>query len=298
MLRKVIFLIADREQGAAVEKMKKNMGIEAERICCGDADGWKREGMEECAKGEILFVTDSSVMLSELRQRGDYGIAFLHDHNRQEDFSGAAYAVTDIADLEWESLEKAYLRLAGKPWKVLETDRCLVRETTVEDVEEFYRIYAEPSITYYMEDLFPDPADEKAYIRNYIKEIYGFYGYGLWTVLRKADHEVIGRAGLSWRQGFDMPELGFVIGVPYQRKGYAYEVCEAIAEYGERELGFQEIQALVRKENEASLSLCRKLGFIWEERTVDKGICYERLVRCIRSRTAADDGTEMRRRVF
>jgi len=94
---------------------------------------------------------------------------------------------------------------------ILETDRCLVRETTVEDVEEFYRIYREPSITYYMEDLFPDPAEEREYVRNYIREIYGFYGYGLWTVLCKEKNEVIGRAGLSWRQGFDVPELGFVM---------------------------------------------------------------------------------------
>lgn len=279
MLKKVIFLIADKGQGRAIEKMKGSMGIEAERIFYSGIGDWEKEDMEECAKEDILFVTDSSVMLSELRKRGDYGIAFLHDHNRQEDFSGAAYAVTDIEELEWESLEKAYLRLAGKPWTILETDRCLVRETTVEDVEEFYRIYAEPSITYYMEDLFSDPADEREYIRNYIKEIYGFYGYGLWTVLRRENHEVIGRAGLSWRQGFDVPELGFVIGVSCQRKGYAYEVCNAIVEYGERELGFQEIQALVQTENEASVCLCRKLGFVWEEKMVDKGICYERFVR-------------------
>ena len=279
MLKKVVFLIADAGQGAAVEKMKKNMGAEAARIFCGDAGGWEKEGMEECLKKEILFVTDSSVMLSELKQRGNYGIAFLHDHNRQEDFSEAAYAVTDIAELEWESLEKAYLRLAGVPWTILKTDRCLVRETVVEDVEEFYRIYADPSITYYMEDLFPDPAEERAYIENYIKEIYGFYGYGMWTVLNRENNEVIGRAGLSWRQGFDMPELGFVIAVPYQRKGYAYEVCRAIVEYGEHELGFQEIQALVRKENEASVCLCRKLGFLWEDEAADRGIRYERYVK-------------------
>lgn len=279
MLKKVVFLIMDAEQGAALEKMKENMGAEGGRIFFGGVDDWEKEFMEECPKEDILFVTDSSVMLSELRQRGDYGIAFLHGNNPQEDFSCAAYAVTDIEDLEWESLEKAYLRLAGKPWMILETDRCLVRETTVEDVEEFYRIYREPSITYYMEDLFPDPAEEREYVRNYIREIYGFYGYGLWTVLCKEKNEVIGRAGLSWRQGFDVPELGFVIGVPYQGKGYAYEVCKAIVEYGEKELGFQEIQALVRKENQASVCLCTKLGFQWENEAADKGIRYERYVK-------------------
>lgn len=161
----------------------------------------------------------------------------------------------------------------------METGRCLVRETMVEDVEEFYRIYAEPSITYYMEDLFPDPEDEREYVKNYIREIYGFYGYGMWTILDRESNQIIGRAGLSWREGFDVPELGFLTAVSHQRKGYAYEVCKAIVEYGENELGFQEIQALVRKENEASVCLCRKLGFRWENEAVDRGIGYERFVK-------------------
>lgn len=285
MLKKVVFLVADQGQGKAIEEMKKNMGAKAENIFYGNADDLKSAGMEDCSKEEILFVTDSSVMLSELQQRGDYAIAFLHTFdekyksNQQEDLSFAAYAVTDIEDLEWESLEKAYLRLAGKPWTVMETERCIIRETTVEDVGEFYRIYAEPSITRYMEDLFPNPADEAGYMKAYIREVYGFYGYGLWTVLHKENQEVIGRAGLSWRQGFSTPELGFVIAVPYQRQGYAYEVCAAIVDYGEQELGFNEIQALVRKENQASVQLCRKLGFVWEDTVADQGVCYERFIK-------------------
>ncbi len=76
-----------------------------------------------------------------------------------------------------------------------------------------------------------------------------------------------------------MPELGFLIAVPYQGKGYAYEVCRAILEYGEQELGFAKVQALVREENRASICLCRKLGFEREGRVEDKGIWYEWYVR-------------------
>ena len=45
MLKKVIFLIVDREQGAVLEKMKKNMGMEAERVFYEDADDWREDGM-------------------------------------------------------------------------------------------------------------------------------------------------------------------------------------------------------------------------------------------------------------
>lgn len=279
MLKKIVFLIADEGQHTSIERLKKNMGLDNKKIFYRNLSDWEEEDMEECAKEEILFVTDSSILLRELKQRGDYAIALLHENNRSEDLSGTVYAITNMEELEWESFEKAYLRMAGLPWKIMETKRCIIRETTVADVEKFYKIYAEPSITYYMEDLFPNPADETEYTKKYIQEIYGFYGYGLWSILCKENGEVIGRAGLSWRQGFDMPELGFVIAVPYQRKGYAFEVCLAIVTYGEQELGFRKIQALVKKENRASIHLCRKLGFEWKGRVEDRGAWYEWYVR-------------------
>ena len=121
MLKKVVFLVADERQGSAIEKMKKNMGAEGEHVFYGSADDWEKEDMEECSKEDILFVTDSSIMLSELRQRGNYGIAFLHDHNRQEDFSGASYAVTDI---EVSRLSEQ-LQAEIMDGKILEGDKAL-----------------------------------------------------------------------------------------------------------------------------------------------------------------------------
>ena len=148
----------------------------------------------------------------------------------------------------------------------------------MEDVDAFYRIYKEPSITFYMEDLFKEPEEEREYTREYIKKIYGFYGYGLWSIVGKESKTIIGRAGISWREGFDIPELGFVIAVPYQHKGYAYEVCHAILEYGKVELRFEEVQALIKKGNEASVRLCTKLGFVRRDSVEDKGKAYERYV--------------------
>lgn len=312
MLKRIILLGADEGQAAAAEKMKENMGNKGSEGCSSDSydadksrllgdavlEGildWKNgcgivdcgNGIlpvvevierEECAGDGLLFLTDSSLVLQNLKRMGMYAAAWLHENNREEDLSGAIYAVTEIEELDWESLEKIYLRLAGKPWNVMETERCIIREMTVEDVEAFYRIYAEPSITRYMEDLFPEKEEEIEYTKNYIEKIYGFYGYGLWSIVCKENQEVIGRAGLSWREGFDTPELGFVIGVPYQRKGYAYEVCKAIVAYGKEELGFEKIQALVREGNRASVCLCRKLGFRQEGRVEDKGVWYERYV--------------------
>lgn len=209
-----------------------------------------------------LYVTDQAEIYEELRKKGCYVLPYLHENNRGEFFPGALYAVEKLEETDFASLDLAYRRLAGLPWEILTTARCAVRETTVEDVDSFYRIYAEPSITEYMENLFVDRDEEIAYTKDYMEKVYAFYGYGMWTVLEKEGGEVIGRAGISWREGYDLPELGFVFGVPWQGKGYAYEVCNAILAFAKEELLMEQVQALVQPGNGRSLRLCEKLGFV------------------------------------
>lgn len=45
--------------------------------------------------------------------------------------------------------------------------------------------------------------------KNYIENMYGFYGYGLWLVFEKETDELIGRAGIEIRNidGADKNEL-------------------------------------------------------------------------------------------
>lgn len=211
---------------------------------------------------DILYITDQEKTYAALRKEGKYVLPCYHEGNRSAVFLGARYAVEDFEELDDRFLERAYRRLKGLPWEILRTDRCMIRETTVEDVDSFYRIYEDSSITEYMEPLFEDRDEETAYIKDYIEKVYAFYDYGMWTILEKASGQVIGRAGISLREGYDLPELGFVIGAPWQGRGYAFEVCAAILKYAREELKMERMQALVQPGNEKSLGLCGKLGFV------------------------------------
>lgn len=224
-------------------------------------------------KENVLYITDSEAGYYVLRQQGRYVLPYRHEGNSHVGFTGALYVIEQIEEIGFETVDMVYRRLAGVPWDILTTKRCMIRETIVEDVDHFYAIYASPGITEYMEGLYADRAEEIAYVEEYRKSVYSFYGYGMWTVLTK-EGQVIGRAGVSWRDGFDLPELGFVIGEPWQRQGYAYEVCSAILAYAQEELGFMQIQALVMEGNEKSAALCRKLGFVQNGRTLLQGCAY------------------------
>ena len=279
MLKRAVFVL--KKENAAQEMQELISDLIAHHVEAVDRDGatieeWLQKCLSEKSEG-TLYITDCALCQKKLHAEKLPVIVYLHEGNRKEDFSHAEYAIENLSEIEYKSLELVYLRLTGQPWAITETKRCLIRETTVEDVDSFYEIYKEPSITEYMEDLYADRDEEIAYIRDYMKNVYGFYGYGMWTVIEKESGKIIGRAGISLRDGCDIPELGFVIGVPWQKQGYAYEVCQAVLAYGRKELEFQQFQAMIMKGNEKSKRLCEKLGFsFWEEVEID-GIVYERM---------------------
>lgn len=217
---------------------------------------------------ESLYLTDNPVFATLLSGRDYPVLAYIHDQNRGESFENVKYVIEGFEDADREYFVRVWQRLVGEPWHILDTERCSIRETTVEDLDAFYKIYSDPAITKYMENLFADRDEEKVYIETYAKTVYDFYGYGMWTVTLKETGEVIGRAGISIREGFEDPELGFMIGVPWQGKGIATEVCEKILEYTETELGIRQVIALVQPGNECSVGLLHKLGFVYEKEVV------------------------------
>ena len=173
------------------------------------------------------------------------------------------YIFEDFGTLDYEYVELVYKRFHGIPLDILATDRLLVREITVDDIDRLYEIYAEPSITEYMEGLYEDREKEVEFVQSYIDNMYGFYNYGMWGICEKETGRLIGRAGLSNREfcGRVFLELGYIIAKDYQRQGYATEVCSAIIEYARTTLMAEALICLIHPDNIVSKRLAIKLGF-------------------------------------
>ena len=253
-LRRVVIWISD-------EKLAPDFLTLTERL--------KRVGMDTqiffseeklFVSADTLYITDRAVWASWLREQKLPVLAYLHEGNRDEQFAGIRYCMEIPEEITPDYLERVYRRYLNLPWNIVATKRCLIRETVPEDAEALWQIYQNPDMSRYTEGLHNSIEEEKGYIREYIDNRYHYYEYGIWSVLWKETGELIGRAGFSVREGCDLPELGFAIGVPWQRKGIAFEVCSAILEYGREELGFDGVQARVHPENSASIALCKKLG--------------------------------------
>ena len=184
-----------------------------------------------------------------------------HMEADKTDLSGYPYVLEQAEEVEEAYLEKIRCRLLGLPCEILRTKRCIVREISLADVDKLYEIYAEPSITLYMEGLYAKKEEEIAYTRDYIRYQYGIYDFGMWIIEDRQSGEVIGRAGLDIRPDRKDAELGYMIRRDRQGQGLACEVCTAILAYAREELGFEKLFARTRQENLASVGLLKKLGF-------------------------------------
>lgn len=234
---------------------------------------------EETGQEATLFVTDDAAQARRLAAEGQAVLGILTEENNSESFEGVKFLTEEFDESDTAYLERVYRRYAGIPWRILETERLFVRESTVADVDAFYEIYSEPAVGRFMHDLAAERDAQLSYMEQYRENMYGFYEFGIWTVILKTTGEVIGRAGFAMREGFSEPEIGFVIGVPWQRQGFAKEVCQAILDYGSRELEFDTVQAFAETENEASGHLLKELGFVEFGEYVEKERKYTRYIK-------------------
>lgn len=224
---------------------------------------------------ETLFISDDKEVLESLTKKGAYTIACYH-----EGVTGlmgcTQYAIEGIEGMDADYLIKVYQRYRGIPWSITQTSRCRIREMGPDDLHDLYELYSDARITRYTEPLFRDREKEKNYIEEYIEHIYKYFGFGTWLIHRKEDGALLGRAGFNYRPGFEEAELGFVIGYPFWRNGYAYEVCSHLLYLGKTVFEFDKVQALADKENTASVCLLEKLGFYYVEDVTVDGKEYRR----------------------
>lgn len=180
----------------------------------------------------------------------------------QEQLSGVQMLLLGLEDLDVDFLQKQFQRCLGIPWDILSTPRCLVRELELADLPELFALYEKPHVTDYLEPLYVYD-EEKIYQQEYIANVYGYFGYGMWLVRHRDTGELIGRAGVEQRIVGDETqlELGYVFAPEYWHQGYATEVCTAILEWVHRHLDFDRVEAMVEPGNEASVRLLLRLGF-------------------------------------
>lgn len=166
-------------------------------------------------------------------------------------------------ELDPEFEKRDALRKAGIPVEIARTDQLLIRETIDSDISELYRIGTDQAVRKYIAPMQPTLEEEIVYTKAYVRHMYAFYDFGLWTVLEKdayGQERVIGRAGLfpSERLAGQI-EMGYMIAPECQGNGYGKEAAETVLRYAFNVLNLEEVHLFAEKENKASVKLAETL---------------------------------------
>lgn len=166
-------------------------------------------------------------------------------------------------ELDPEFEKRDALRKAGIPVEIARTDQLLIRETIDSDISELYRIGTDQAVRKYIAPMQPTLEEEIVYTKAYVKHMYAFYDFGLWTVLEKdayGQERVVGRAGLfpSERLAGQI-EMGYMIAPECQGNGYGKEAAEIVLRYAFNVLDLEEVHLFAEKENKASVKLAETL---------------------------------------
>ena len=197
----------------------------------------------------VVWLSDEKKEIERLEAAGQCCVYVITEQNREKAAPKTRWCLEldsgqDDLDAQW--LYRVWQRHEGIAWEIARTKRLILREMTEADLDALYEIQSGEDDSPFLEPLFEDRDRQLVQIRDEIRYQYGFYEFGIWIVELAESHTVIGRAGLQLRDGYEEPELGFVIAPAVARE----------------ELFFETIRAVVHRDNEKSLRLCKKFGFI------------------------------------
>ena len=162
----------------------------------------------------------------------------------------------------------------------LETERLLLRRPKPRDLDGYAEFFADPEVVRYLSGVTRTRAESEAGLERMIRH-WDRHGVGLFSIVRRDDERLIGRAGLlfwdeRWRDslrhevaGPVETEIGWTLGREFWGRGYATEASAAVRDWALGELGVKRLISLIQRGNDASVRVAEKLGETLEREDID-----------------------------
>jgi RimJ/RimL family protein N-acetyltransferase len=154
---------------------------------------------------------------------------------------------------------------------ILSTARLLLREMTVDDIDDMAALLGDPVVMRY----YPRPKT-RAEAGDWIewnRRLYRERGFGLWIVYTRDTQEFVGDCGLTPQRvdGVEELEIGYHVRADLQRQGFATEAAGACRDHAREAVGADRLIAIINPANIASQRVAVKLGMAVEKRTTGWG---------------------------
>lgn len=137
----------------------------------------------------------------------------------------------------------------------LETERMILRDFTVDDLDDLFDIFGDAEVMRYTE-----PPYDRAKTERFLNDFcINRKPKGAFAAVLKESGKVIGYVLFNAVDEPEIYEIGWIFNKSYWRKGYASEICSELLRYGLTEMKLHKICAEAI-DVEKSVPLMKKLG--------------------------------------
>lgn len=211
---------------------------------------------------ECIVIEDSFHGITAANAAGMACIGYINPNSGKQDLRKASFLVEGFDEIDYAYLNKIYQYAHNEPVTILTTEHFIIREMTVQDIEELFQICQDPDIKRYLDGFTNDLETEKEKHLAYIKNVYHFYCFGLWGVYYKGSGLLAGRCGIEYKllDNEEIYEIGWLLAKPYQGHGYAREFVSQVMNYCFQKLNISCITAVIDRDNIKSVHLAEQIG--------------------------------------
>ncbi|AVP98865.1 hypothetical protein C7S18_17520 [Ahniella affigens] len=146
----------------------------------------------------------------------------------------------------------------------IETERLRLVRFEQQHAPELFRLMNDPDWLRFIGDRGIRTVDDAV---RQIEERYDVHhrehGYGFCAVLEKQTSNLVGLCGLIQRDTLPEIDLGYALLPEFRGRGYVQEVARACLDYARDHLGRNQVLAIVNSDNQRSISVLVRLGFVY-----------------------------------
>jgi ribosomal-protein-alanine N-acetyltransferase len=152
-----------------------------------------------------------------------------------------------------------------QPFLVLNTERLILRAVTLNDAEDIYKMRTDKEVMKYVDRPLPKAISETEQWIQMINDEWIKNNLILWVINLKGSEHLIGTIGY-WEMDKEhhRSEIGYTLTTAYQGKGIMNEALQVVINYGFKSIKLHSIEANVNPDNQPSIKLLEKNGFVRE----------------------------------
>jgi ribosomal-protein-alanine N-acetyltransferase len=148
------------------------------------------------------------------------------------------------------------------PFPVLETERLVLRRTTLDDVTEYFALRSNVDAMKHIAKPIQTTIEETKTLIYKINEMINFNDGLGWAVCFKGDKKMIGSVSFHRiEKEHHRAEIGYMLHPDYWKQGIISEAVAALIDYGFNTLNFHSIEAHIDPTNSGSEKVLQKFNF-------------------------------------